>query len=75
MAPRSTATTIQRAGNGEGVGHQSRSTYYLDSAPAWWLRIVLSSLAGLVAGNLWNRLVSLGWKLAMLAFLFCGSVV
>jgi len=48
------------------VGRQSRSTYCLDSAPAWWLRIVLGSLAGLVAGNLWNRLVGLGWKLARL---------
>ena len=58
--------TAQQASNSEGVGHQSKSTYCLDSAPAWWLRIVLGSLAGLVAGNLWNRLVGLGWRLARL---------
>jgi len=51
------ATTVAHASQGEGVGHQSRSTYYLGSAPAWWLRIVLGSLAGFVVGNLWNRLV------------------
>ncbi|RLG75778.1 MAG: hypothetical protein DRO12_05105 [Thermoprotei archaeon] len=48
------------------MGHQSRSTYYLDNAPAWWLKIVLGTLAGCAAGNLWNRLVGLGWKLARL---------
>ena len=66
MVPRSTATTVQRTGNGEGVGHQSKSTYYLNSAPAWWLKLILSSLVGLAGGNLWNRLVGLGWKLARL---------
>ena len=49
-----------------GVSHQSRSAYYLGSTPAWWLRIVLGSFAGLLGGNLWNRLVGLGWKLARL---------
>ena len=38
----------------------------IGSAPAWWPGIVLGSFAGLVGGNLWNRLVGLGWKLARL---------